>query len=387
MYRALAEVTGAATDPERRAWHLAGATAGPDEDVAAELERAAARAQTRGGLAAAAAFLQRAAALTPEPRRSSQRALAAAQAMYNAGALDEALALLGTAETGEAGDVEPARVQLLRGQIAFAARRGSDAPLLLLKAARELEAVDPPLARATYLDALAAALYAGRLARGASILEVAQAVRGAPSFPQPPQVGDLLLRGLALLITDGPSAGAPVLKRALRLLRDEEIATEEGMRWGHPEGVALWLAGGAAERIWDYEGWDALTARQIRVARDVGALTMLRLALNARAGALLFAGELRGAASLLEESGALVRATHGRINQYAFAPLVLAASRGREDEVERLIQTSPKDFMASGEGMGLTLAEWAAAVLSNGLARYEDALRAAEQAAEYPHEL
>jgi len=163
VHRALAEATNAETDPDRRAWHLAEATAGPDEDVAAELERAAARAQARGGVAAAAAFLQRATALTPEPARSAQRALAAAQTSYQAGALDEALALLATAETGAAGDLQPARVQLLRAQIAFASRRGSDAPPLLLKAARALEAVDPPLARATYLDALAAALFAGRL--------------------------------------------------------------------------------------------------------------------------------------------------------------------------------------------------------------------------------
>ncbi|MEN3284087.1 MAG: hypothetical protein V7607_5227, partial [Solirubrobacteraceae bacterium] len=234
-HRALAEATDAETDPDRRAWHLAEATAGPDESVACELEQAAGRAQARGGLAAAAAFLQRAAELTPEPRRSAQRALAAAQSSYQAGALDDALALLATAETGDVRDFTPARVQLLRAQIAFAARRGSDAPPLLLKAARELEAVDPPLARATYLDALAAALFAGRLARGASALEVAEVVRRVPPAPEPPEAGDLLLRGLALLISDGPSVGAPVLKRALRALRDEEIATEEGIRW-------LWLA-------------------------------------------------------------------------------------------------------------------------------------------------
>jgi DNA-binding CsgD family transcriptional regulator/tetratricopeptide (TPR) repeat protein len=385
VHRALAEATDAETEPERRAWHLAGATAGPDEGVAAELERAAARAQARGGLVAAAAFLQRAATLTPEPRRSAQRALAAAQATYHAGALDEALALLATAETGDVGDVEPARVQLLRGQIAFAARRGSDAPPLLLKAARALEAVDPPLARATYLDALAAALFAGRLARGASTLEVAQAVRSAPPSPQPPHMEDLLLRGLALLITDGPSVGTPVLKRAVRAFRDEQIATEGGIRWGHPERVALWLAGLAAAVIWDYEAYDALTARQIQVARDLGAVTMLPMALGTRAGAFLFAGELRVAASLIEESEALARATH--INRYAYTRLTLAAFRGREDEAKRLIRTGTKDFMASGEGMGLPLAQRATAVLYNGLARYEAALRAAEQAAEYPHEL
>jgi DNA-binding CsgD family transcriptional regulator/tetratricopeptide (TPR) repeat protein len=377
-HRALAEATDAQVDPDRRAWHLAEAAAGPEEDVAAELERAAGRAQARGGLAAAAAFLRRAAELSPEPGRCAKRALAAAQTSYQAGALDEALALLGTAETGAGGAVEPARVQLLRAQIAFASRRGSDAPPLLLQAARELEAVDPPLARATYLDALAAALFAGRLARGASALEVAEVVCRVPPAPEPPEAGDLLLGGLALLISDGPSVGAPVLKRALRALRDEEIATEEGIRW-------LWLAALAAAFIWDYESYEALTARQIQVARNLGALTMLPLALGTRSGVHLFAGELPAAASLIEESDALAMATHGRINQYV--PLPLAAFRGHEEEVKRLVQSSTKDFVDTGEGMGLTMAQWATAVLCNGLARYEDALDAAEQAAGYPHEL
>ena len=269
-------------------------------------------------------------------------------------------------------------MQLLRAQIAFASRRGSDAPPLLLEAARELEAVDPPLARSTYLDALAAALFAGRLARGASALEVAEAVRGVPPAREPPAARDLLLRGLALLISDGLSVGAPVLKRALRALRDEDIATEEGIRW-------LWLAALAAAFIWDYESYEALAARQIQVARNLGALTMLPLALGTQAGVHLFAGELPAAASLIEESDAIAIATHGRINQYV--PLPLAAFRGDEDEVKRLVQPSTKDFLDTGEGMGLTMAQWATAVLSNGLARYEDALGAAEQAAEYPHEL
>jgi DNA-binding CsgD family transcriptional regulator len=377
-HRALAEATNAQLDPDRRAWHLAEAAGGPDENVAAELERAAGRAQARGGLAAAAAFLQRAAELTREPGRLVERELAAAQASYQAGALEEALALLGTAETRVFSDSERARVQLLRAQIAFASRRGSDAPPLLLEAARELEAVDPPLARATYLDALAAALFAGRMARGASALEVAQAVRGAPADPEPPQAGNLLLRGLALVITDGPSVGVPALKRSLRMLRDDDIDTEEGTRWH-------WLAALAAAFVWDYEDYDALTARQIQVARDIGALTMLPIALGTSAGVQLFAGELGGAASLIEEAEALAKATRGRIVPYP--PLVLAAFRGREDEVNRLVQTSTKDFMASGEGMGLTMAQWATAVLSNGLARYEDALAVAEQAAECPHEL
>src|SRR6202042_2610500 len=166
VHRALGEATDARVDRDRRAWHLAEAADGPDEGVPAELERAAARAQSRAGLAAAAAFQERASDLTPDPLRRAQRALGAAQTKYEAGALGDAIALLATAETGTLDDVERARVQLLRGQIAFAARRGSDAPPLLLGAARELEAVDPGLARATYLEALSAAMFPGRLTRG-----------------------------------------------------------------------------------------------------------------------------------------------------------------------------------------------------------------------------
>src|SRR5215216_148456 len=221
VHRALAAATDAETDPDRRAWHLAEATAGPDKDVASELERAAGRAQSRGGLAAAAAFLQRAAALTPERGRSAQRALAAAQAKYEAGALDEALALLGTAETGAVGDLQRARVRLLRAQIAFAAQRGGDAPRLLLEAARELEAVDPDRARITYLEALEAALFAGRLARGADVVEVSKAALASPAPRRPPRPTDLLLRGMATLPIDGHAAAAPILKAALRAFREE----------------------------------------------------------------------------------------------------------------------------------------------------------------------
>ena len=223
MHLALAEATDPQLDPDRRAWHHAQAAAGPDEEVASELERSAGRAQARGGVAAAAAFLERASDLTPEPVRRAQRALAAAQTKYEAGALEDAVALLATAETGALDDLERARAHLLRGQIAFAARRGSDAPPLLLSAARELDAVDPSLARATYLDALTAALFAGRLAIGSSALEVARAALAARSSLAASARVDLLLDGLALQITDGPSVGTPVLKRAVCAFR--------GRRW------------------------------------------------------------------------------------------------------------------------------------------------------------
>jgi DNA-binding CsgD family transcriptional regulator len=378
VHRALAEATDAQVDPDRRAWHLAEAAGGADEDVATELERAAGRAQARGGLAAAAAFLERASGLTPEPVRRAQRALAAAQTKFEAGALDDALALLARADSAQLDALQRARVNLLRGQIAFAARRGRDAPPLLLTAARELESLDPKLARATYLDALTAALFAGRFASAGSALEVSQAVLGGPGSPQPPAAWDLLLDGLALLITDGPSIATPMLKRAVSAFRAEEIAAEESVRW-------LWLAGHLAGFMWDYEGWDALTGRQIQAARDEGALATLALALNARAPIQILAGELKAGAALVEEADSLSEVT-GRAVSYGALPL--DAFRGREDEATPRIETGMSRLTARGRGLGLAHAHWASAVLYNGLGRYEAARAAAEHAlGEDPHEL
>jgi hypothetical protein len=218
VHRALAEVSNPELDPDRRAWHLAQATAGPDAEVASELERSAGRAQARGGLAAAAAFLGRSAALTLEPRRRAQRELAAARANAQAGAFDPALRLLGLAEAGPLDELESARADHLRAQIAFASNRGGDAPGLLLKAARRLEPLDAGLARKTYLEALSTGAYAGRSMADRGLREAAEAARAAPPAPQPPSAPDLLLDGMALLITDGYVVAAPTLKRALSAL-------------------------------------------------------------------------------------------------------------------------------------------------------------------------
>ena len=245
-------------DPDRRAWHRAHATASRDEDVARELERSAGRAQARGGLAAAAAFLERATELTPEPARRAQRALAAAQAKHDAGASDAALGLLATAQAGPLDELHRARVDLLRAQIAFAVSRGRDAPPLLLKAAKRLEPLDATLARETYLDALAAAIIVGRLADGGGVLEVAEAARAMPPAPEPPRASDLLLDGLAVLITEGHAAAAPMLKRALSAFRSDDISPEERLRW-------LWLANHVAQTLWDDESWEVLCTRHVQL--------------------------------------------------------------------------------------------------------------------------
>jgi len=378
VHRALAEATDPQLDPDRRAWHLAQAAPGPDEDVAAELERSAGRAQARGGFAAAAAFLERSAALTLEPGRRAARALAAAQAMAQAGAFDAALRLLVTAEAGPLAELQSARVDLLRGQIAFASSRGSDAPPLLLKAAKRLEPLDVGLARETYLEALSTAVYAGRFLTGDALREAAEAARAAPAASEPPSAPDLLLDGLTLLITQGYAAAAPTLKQALSAFSSEGISREEALRW-------LWLACPTAVRLWDDESWDLLSTRHVQLARDAGALGVLPIALNQRAGLHLYKGEFDAADSAIEEAAAITEATGSQLPPYA--SLGLAAFRGRERQASGMIETSTENLVRRGEGVGPTLVHWANAVLYNGLGRYEDALAAAQRAGENSHEL
>ena len=375
-HRALAEATPTEVDPDRRAWHLAEATAGPDEGVAAELELAATRAQARGGLAAAAAFLEHAAKLTSEPGRRGHRALAAAQAKLQAGAPDAALAQLATAEAGLQDDLARARVDRLRAQAAFAMRLGSDAPPLLLQAAKRLEALDVPLARDTYLEAIAAAQFAGSLASRSGPLEAAAAARTAPLPTDPPRPADLLLDGLAMWITEGCAAGAPLVKRALMVFRSEDIPGEDALRW---LALASRIAG---DGPWDHETWEILVSRHVRLCREVGALSLLPIALTALVHVHLFAGELVTAAAVSEELRTVAEATRSELAPYA--RLGVAAWQGAEAKTVALIQATTEEAVPRGEGLGLSAAQWAAAVLYNGLARYEDALAAAEKASKPP---
>jgi DNA-binding CsgD family transcriptional regulator len=373
VHRALADATDPDVDPDRRAWHLAQATPGFDERVASELERSAGRAQARGGLAAAAAFLERAAALTPEPSPRARRALAAAHAKHQAGAYDAALRLVAIAESGPLNELQGAQVDLLRGQISFDSSRGAEAPPLLLKAAKRFEPLDPRLAREIYLDAVAAAIFAGRLFNDCGLREIAQAVRAAPSPSRPARGPELLLEGFTLLVTDGHRAGAPVLKQALSAFRGDEVSAAEDLRW-------LWVACTAAGLVWDFDAWELLSGRLVGLARDAGALSALPFALNSRGGLHLVAGEPILADSLAKEVAAVNEATGSSMAPYAAVALV--AFRGREAEASELIEAARVEVLRRGEGAGLTFVLWASAVLYNGLGRYEDALGAAVQARE-----
>jgi DNA-binding CsgD family transcriptional regulator len=327
-------------------------------------------------LAAAAAFLERAIALTPEPAPRARRALAAAQAKHQAGAFDAALRLVAIAESGPLNELQRAHVDLLRGQIAFALSRGSDAPALLLKAAKSFEPLDEGLARETYLEALTAVFFPGRSASGGDILETARAARAAPPSSQPPRACDLLLDGLALLITEGYAAGTPTLRRAVNAFRGEEMPRGEGGRW-------LWLAARVAAFLWDDESWDVLSARFVGLARDAGALSVLPWALRTRSGVHVFAGEFAMASSLLEEVVAVNEAMGASLAPYA--ALARVTFQGREAEAAQLIEAATREAVRRGEGEGLTFIHWATAVLHNGLGRYEEALAAAQQASEDTH--
>jgi DNA-binding CsgD family transcriptional regulator len=378
---ALAEVTDPAKDPDRRAWHRAQATAGPSEEVASELEHSAGRARGRGGLAAAAAFLERATELTPDPARRAERALAAAYAKHEAGAHVAARELLGAAKSGPLDELQRARAQVLDGQIAFALSRGSDAAPLLLDAAKQLELFDTALARETYAEAFAAAMYAGRLAKSVGVVEVAEAARAAkrvaPS-PQPARAQDLLLDGQALLITEPPRAATPMLKRALSAFRGDSVSNEDALRW-------LWLACTAAIQLWDDESWYVLSDRHVQLARDAGALTVLPLALNYCAGSRVSAGEFAAAEALGEEAQGVSLAIANP--DVSISSLFLGGWRGRQAEALELIQASDRDAAARGEGRRIGAAHYATAVLYNGLGRHQLALTAARRALEYPLEL
>jgi DNA-binding CsgD family transcriptional regulator len=366
VHAALAEVTDPVADPDRRAWHRAQATAGPDEEVAAELERSAGRAQARGGLAAGAAFLERSVALTADPARHTERVLAAAQASLQAGAFGKALELLATAETWPLDEFQRARVDLLRAHVAFASGLGGDAAPLLLKAARRLEPFDLDLARETYLAAWGAAGMAGSVAGPGVLVEICRAIQALPPRPGDSRPLDLLLDGLAMLIIYGPAAAAATIRRAAEVLTS--IPVEDVLRWG-------WMAPNAYTMMWDFEGLHAICVRQVQLVRDAGALAQLPLYLSQLGIALPWMGDFTGTAAIIAENDIVAAATGSPIAPYTL--LRLLALQGREAEAAAQIESTIEAAEASGQGMAAAWAQWAAAVLYNGLGRYQEAATAA----------
>ena len=377
-HHALAEATDAQIDPDRRAWHRAQGASVPDEVIATELERSAARAQARGGFAAGAAFLERAATLTPDLVRRAQRRLIAAETKFRAAALDDALALLASTDVGALGELDRARAELLRAQITFVATHGSEAPRMLLGAAHRLAPLSRTLACETYLEALSAAMFAGRLAApGSSALDVALAAKAAP---RPPALAgiELLLDVVTTFFSGDYEAAVPAWRRAQVVFDGGDMPASEQLRW-------KWLATVVCIHTWDDVRWQAISDAHVRITREHGALGELPLALTQRVFAHLFAGELTTAASLVDEIRAATEATGSDLAPYGAVGVV--ALRGRAPEAAALIDKSRADVTRRGEGLGLSVLDWAEAVLYNGLCRYEEARTAALRVAEHPLDL
>ena len=371
VHRALAEATDPEIDPDRRAWHRAQATSTPDEDVAAELERSAGRAQARGGLAAVAAFLERAAALTPESSHRAQRLLAAAGAKRDAGDLEAALGLLVDVEAGLLDELGRARVDLLRAQIALEQRRGGDAGRLFLSAASRLEPLDPELARETYLEALGGAMASDVEVVGGAPA-VAAAARAAPPGSVPPRTVDVLLDAFAIRLTDGYAAAAPTFARALELLLAMDVSGKDVGRW-----LSLSSARNSnivALEMWDDEALHLLAARQVQVARDTGALVHLQFALSFLARSHMLAGELTAATLMIDEARLIAEATGNPA--FVNAPMILAAWRGNEAQASELIDATSEEAVARR----WTSNNYARSVLYNGLGRHDAARDAAWEA-------
>jgi len=366
VHRALAESSDPVADPDRRAWHAAHATDAPDEAVAAEMIRSAEGAQRRGGRAAAAAFLQRATELTPDPGRRVERALTAAQAKLDVADHGAASELITAAQHGPMDELQRARLERLRAEIAFGRRRGTDAPPLLLDAARRLEPLDPAAARETYLEAIAAAMYTGRLRAEPGVREVAQLALSAPPGSGP---HDRLLTALATRFTEGYATGFAPLSSAVHA-----IGELDDSRW-------LWLACRIAQDLWDDELWHVLATRGVRVAREAGALSALPVAANYLAALHVHSGAFDAAAVLIDEVDAITQATG--IPPLKHAALMLAAWRGDDAPALELFEWALQNAMSRGEGTAIGAFGWATALLHNGAGRHQEALAAAQQACEH----
>jgi DNA-binding CsgD family transcriptional regulator len=373
-HRALAEATDSGLDPDRLAWHRALGAPGPDEDIAVALEQSAHRAQARGGVAAAAALLERSVGLTVDPPRRTERIFAAAAAHLEAGSFELAAGLLPLTEAAPLDDMGRARLDLLRARLGYARGDNREAPELLWRAAARLESLDVSLASATYLQAMGAATVAGNFAYRASLREIAHAANLLP-MPPSPTTNDFLVAGLARTTAEGPLAAAPLLRRALAASVSETISTQTLYWLGYQSVVASVL--------WDNESLHQLAARHVAVARDLGALTMLPTALTGLARVMTLEGDLDKAATLVAEADRIVEAT-GR-NIVSWARPTLVAWRGDADSMQS-IDDLIASARAAGHGFAMKYGLWAGAIFHNGMGQYQRALAFATEASLEPWE-
>lgn len=379
VHRALAAVTDPVLDPDRCAWHAAEAADGPDEDVAAGLVRAAGRARQRGGMAAEAVLLERATELTPDLWQRGRRALAAAEAHFSAASPDRATELATLASLCPLDPLDQARLARLRARILFGRSRSEEAAPLLLDAAAQFAVAESPLARDTYLEAISATVFAGRVHGPAGAKAAAVAARASGAPPSNSEAADLLLDGVATLLADGYETGVPALRRAFEPFAQEELRSREAtMRW-------LLLVPVALESFihygWDLPAWDTFATRAVRLARDIGALGVLPPALIYLGGVYIHHGDFATAARMIDEADTISAAT-GQ-TPHAYAALVLAAWRGEEDAAAGPIAEAKARAVQHGEVSLLGVAGYIQGVLYNGLARYDEALAVAQAAIEH----
>jgi DNA-binding CsgD family transcriptional regulator len=372
VHRALADVTDPVIDPDRRVWHRAHAAAQPDEEVAAEMVLSAGRALGRGGLAAAAAFLQRACELTPDAAIRVERALIAAQAKLDVADFVSASTLLATAGLGPLDQLQRGRLERLRAQIVFATSRGADAPALLFAAAKRLEALDHAVARETYLEAISAAMFVGRTGTGPHEREIAEHAR-AFAGPTPLSVADLLLDGLVKRFTEGYAASIAPLTRALRSLADLDDLGED-QRW-------LWLGCRLAQELWDDDLWHALATRGARIGRDSGRLSLLANSLNHLAVFHVHSGAFATAGVQIDEVDAIAMATG--LPPLKYSALMLVAARADRAEMQVVWNSGLQNAAARGEGQALGMGWCLSARFHNGHGQYEKALADARRACEH----
>ena len=365
VHLALAEVTDATADPDHRAWHRAQAAAGPDEDVAEQLERAAGRAQQRGGRAAAAALLERSAELTPQPQRRALRSLLAAHAQLMAGASDRAQALLDQALPNLTDTPLAAQAMRMQGVIRFSDGRGGETPSLLFQAAMGLKSTDPQLAREVLMEAFEAAMWAGRLTSGTTALAVARAARGFPAPDGNKHVGNLLLSAYSARLTQGYASAVEGWRRAIAAHIDE---LGPQLKW---DGL-VWNATG---ELLDYEAHYATARTWARVSRAQGALATLPGALNAQAWCEVLAGRIEAAEALVAEAEEIASATGAPATPGASEILKLGILcwRGDERKARPLAESVAAEALARGQGLGMTIVEYMLTILELGLGRYEEA--------------
>ncbi len=374
VHRALAEATDAIADPDRRAWHRALATSEPDDGVADELERSAARAQARGGSAAAAGMLARSAALTLDPVIRAQRNLTAARAEVGVGGYESGAALLAAAESGPVDEPLQAQIDSVRAMIALSTGNTSDAADLMFGFIRRVERLDGPLPHSAYASPLSIAMGANSLTDGVTVDQVARAVLAAPKPQTPERPHDLLVDGLAICVTAGPAVAAPTLRRALDAFRAAPPETADAMWSGQLVAAAM--------SLWDYETLREAATREVEQARSVGLLRSLVTGLESMAVISIFSGDLSRAATAIDENEAITEATQS--SWVLYAPARLAACRGREAEGLAAINSVIERARARSQGLAVKVAQSALATFLNGLRRYEDALNAAQAACSSP---